>query len=410
MFIGIEALGWESNPEYQTLTEVEPRSFEGPGDTGPEYQSDIVTYMKPSQWQGVWLSKDVAFDSAYGSTGGTYFFADHRAKIQKRLIDAVEVKFLYFDESHRERETVHFIVEVTTWFTKFLGFSVYGEPTKYKRNDDLGLALTYRPEERKEVRAFFTAADFIRSTRNDLDDRFVEPNVPYSLGFVGRMWDPAQGQHTPEFWEIAFRRETPALWNFPTAQYLYNYHKTFASVHGAWNWDEWVQLSVRAQWDKKYEGRSPYGSSTETTQDWKTERAQIQVRAFWPSFLGGPTELLGGLGYSFRGWSTNEGNTYWNDLIPHLMWNVPTFGNEDFRFWVNAGYDVTIFSGRSDGGLWGLTSAGDTQGHHRFNFGFHLRFKKDNEIRLLGSFDLDDLGRVGKMTWEGGAMQMRFYL
>jgi hypothetical protein len=133
------ALAFESTPEFQSLTEEEASAFEGPERLGSEYTSDVHSYSKPLGWEYAWLTSDIVFDGAVGSTSAVHFMLDARLKARAVIVpERLEFRFTWFDESHREREARHAVLEIVGWLHPWVGLSVYGEPSLYKRKADLG--------------------------------------------------------------------------------------------------------------------------------------------------------------------------------------------------------------------------------------------------------------------------------
>lgn len=385
-------------PEFQSLTEEEQAIFEAPTDLGAEYQSDVMTYTKWARWEHTWLSHPHALDANIGSTGTRHFLIDDRLKVNESLSEHVEFRFTYLEERNRERDSTHHILELVFWPWKLLGISLYGEPTLYKRNDDTGIALLARPSEHHEIRIFNTFVDVTRLRRNDRNDTYVIPDLPYSRGLVGRWWSAS----SEEFFEYAARQETKTRWLFPDDGYEYRYWKWFASFFGRVEAAHELFLNGRFQVDRKFESRDP-------GEAWVTTRLFIIAQSEW---LGiGPWkrwDLLFGLNYAARLWDTSLGLVRYRDFLPHLWLKLPTFGEEPFEDHFLIGFD----SGwHRETGEPTLISPSDPSSLHdgsmdyRLNLEYEFNFGEKGKLRLIASGDLDKM--FTRESWEGGSGQFQ---
>lgn len=398
----------EWQPEYQSLTEEEQSDFDSPARLGREYQSDILTYTKPDSWEYEWLSRDRAIDASVGSVSAAHFIIDNRLKIRGWLTNSLELRYTYVDERSRERETLHHILELDVWPWKNLGLALYGEPGLFKREDDTGIALLWKPSERHEVRLFNTFVDVTRMKRNDLPDKFVEPDLPYARGLVGRLREPGEGEDRWRFFEYALRYETKTRWIFPTEAYEYQYWKAFASLYGSLPVAPLWRVTGRAQYDRKFEHRFPTsGASLIARETWLTDRFTLLGRA-GRSGLGPSAswEAQAGVEYAYRRWLTDGAEVIYRDVIPHGNVRFPAFGEGETRDVLEVGYDFTWH--RVSGPV-ALLDPHDLDGvvEHRLNLTYEFSFKDRAKIRLIITGDLDQFLERG--MWEGGNGQFSYY-
>lgn len=80
-----KAYAWESFPEFESLTEQEESGFDQPLLLGPEYQSDVLAYSKPPEWEYDWLAHDVAFDTSIGSVSAVNFLTGILIQVKAEL-------------------------------------------------------------------------------------------------------------------------------------------------------------------------------------------------------------------------------------------------------------------------------------------------------------------------------------
>lgn len=387
------AFAFESSPEFQSLTEEEHSLLEAPSELGAEYSSDVLSYLKPWHWEYSWLNSSAAFDTSVGSVSAAHFRTDSRAKFYKSINEVFEFRLTWFDERDRESQGKHAIFEFLSFPLSIpLGLSLYGEPSLYKREDDTGLALLYRPSKTHEIRAFRTFVDVTRIRRNDQRDRFVEPDVPASYGVVGRArFEQASHENGGEgFFEYAFRHEPHTRWEFPDSGELYTYDRSFAS---AW----WAQapLEVRAQWDRKRESKSISGSIK------ARDRTRLFLLLAMRLPIGAQQGFEPGIEWVSRKWKTEQGVVETQDLIPHVWYQVHSR--------LRLGVLATAHGIERDAATASLVDSKDEDSiEARFNLSYAIFKKEDFEFSLMTTFDLDEFGTA--RSWDGGQGNLRMSL
>jgi hypothetical protein len=411
-------------PEFQSLTEAEQALFEGPVRLNKEYQSDVLTYRKPEHWEYLWLTHDLAFDFSVGSPGAVHFLVDNRAKLRTRLADAVELRFTHFEERNLERDSVHSVAELVFWPWPRAGFVLYGEPSLYKREDDTGLALLLKPQDRHEIRLFNTFIDVTRLKRNDRTDTYVEPDLPYARGLVGRVWQSpeeavnyASGSRIGDFLEYAFRWETRTRWLFPDEKYEYAYWKGFASAFLSRKLAPGFHLNARFQLDRKLESRAPTDPTSAVPAAFlRTTRAFATARAVLPTL--GPSEdweLTAGLEYAYRLWEAREGPYAYRDFLPHFWLSFPAFGNGVRRDRFAVGLEATWHRSSGDPAAFAFDEeSAAVDGRLNLSYDFHFGGPSAEDpaypkavLRLVVTGDIDELGT--RQSWEGGNGQFRVH-
>jgi len=393
--LGHNAQAWEWNPEFQSLTETEQFAVEGPNRFASEYAADILSYLKPTEWEYEWLTHPQVMDLSLGSLSATHFMIDNRVKIQTRLAEHFEFRFLQTSEQNRERDSVHTILETIYFPNEKLGLSFYGEPTLYKRDTDTGLALILKPQPRHEIRLFNTFVDIARLKRSDTPDNFIEPFLPYSRGLVGRLWsEPGAGPGS--FLEYALRYETHTRWYFPNPGYEYVYWKAFGSIFGSKTMPNGDSLNLRIQLDRKYEVRQ---------QSWRTDRLLTLGQGVfrncgpWKSW-----DFTAGLSITLRKWQIDAQEVQYRDYSPQLLWSFPGFGKGEKRDRWTVGYLTTW---HRDFGPVELRDPHDADGRweNRLNLSYEFNFGPNAKLSLLISGDLDQA--FTDKSWDGGAGRFR---
>ena len=410
-FSGISQLGycWENFPEFQSLTETEQQTgFEGPSLLDSEYFSDILTYTKPPAWEYLWLVHPRAFDVSLGSLNTRRFMMDHRLKIRQPLSDRFEFRFTYFDESNLERQSIHHILEIIFWPWKKVGISAYGEPSFRKPNDDTGLALLLRPSDQHEIRIFNTFVDVTRLKYPDTPDTFIEPDLPYARGIVGRAWSkPKDEAQLGHFLEYAFRHETPTLWEFSEQNYLYRYWKLFTSLYARYQFSQFQSIAFRMQFDRKHESRSPTGSTTTEMGSWYTNRlTALGETTFYRLGPGQDWSGTLGLQYVGRHWVSDQGLGIYRDLLPYLSLRIPTWGPPSKKdHWI-LGYILTWHREHGSEAI-GIRPGADGQIEQRFNLAYEFYVGEGGRLVLLASANMNEFGT--RKTWGGGSGQLQLF-
>lgn len=396
----VQVRAWEDTPEFISLAEGEPEIFEGPGQLGSEYQSDLFSYMKPETWQYDWITRDRLLDLSIGSLNATQFLMDTRLKIRAPLGEHSEFRFHFLDDRDLEKQSVHHILEFILRPKPWLGVSLYGDPDFSKRRNDTGVALVLNPSERHEIRLFNTFVDVTRLRRSDRPDTFVEPDLPYSRGVVGRLWSSPAG-NSRDFFQYALRFDTRTRWLFPQDELIYGYRKTLGSVFFSSAQSSTLRWSGRAQYDEKSESRTPDGgTSSVTASGWRTRRFISHLRATISEL--GPRQNWGldlGLMAALRSWNTTEGDARSRDLLPLVALHLPGYESARRRDRWSVGVIETVHQSSGDPALFSGGAAA-SESEFRLSVTYDFVFGADAVLRLQANADLDEFGKRG--AWEGG--------
>lgn len=405
---------WEWTPEFQSLTETEQSEFEGPWRFNSEYASDVLSYRKPADWEYLWLSQDKGLDMTIGSVSSSHFLIDNRLKIHTFLNEYLQFRFTHTDERNRERESTHSVIELVFWPIEKIGLSIYGEPSLYKRDNDTGLAFLWRPEKNFELRFFNTFVDVTRLKRNDRNDNFIEPYLPYSRGVVGRFWEQAEesSKEHPflngEFFEFAMRFDTQTRWSFPDQHYQYEYWKALGSFFGSKKITQSLSVNLRLQWDRKFESKLDAGGpSLVGTSNIRTDRFFIVARTEVSNL--GPKQnlkLTPGFEIANRSWDTPLGTVIYRDLLPHVLFEFPAFGSEKSQDHVRLGYVVTWHRAFGPISLRDPQDA-DKRLEQKLDISYEFNFGQKAKLALMATGDIDQF--FSRKSWDGGSGQFQLF-
>lgn len=390
LILSTPSLAMEDLPEFESVTEEEVRQFEGPDQIGSEYQSDVLSYMKPELWQYEWISQPRLLDLSVGSLSATQFLMDTRIKIHAPLSENLEFRFTGFDDRDFEKQSKQQIFEFIGWAQPWQGFrlglSLYGNPDFSKRKNDTGIALLLQPSTRHEIRIFNTFVDVTRLKRSDAPDTFIEPDLPYARGIVGRIWSSREARKN-EFFQYALRFETRTRWFFPVEQYVHSYQKTFGSIFLSQLLTPSLRLNLRSQFDHKRESRT-------TSEDWTTRRwishARFQISGLGPR---SDWELTAGVMAALRWWKRNSGTSSSKDFLPVVSLSLPGFSSAHRQDRWSFGVIETLRN----------STEGDAD-ESRFSLGYDFQFGESSTLRLQANGDLDEYGTP--RAWEGGNAQL----
>jgi hypothetical protein len=386
----------ESFPEFTTLSELEQAHFDRPTLLGPEYQSDIYAFATPWDWQHAWLANKIAFDTTFGSISPVHFLMDTRAKIHAPLTKGLEFRFLHFDERQHDREAIHTIFELVAWPWQRVGFGAYGEPSYTKRENDVGLAVFYKPGENHEVKAFHTWVDIVRQRRSDRTDTFDRQALPYAWGIVGRWWSNDEKKN---FLEYAIRREPRSQWNFPDEQYAYFFWRDLASAFLSMMMDPAWRLNVKLQADKKLEARSRTSLASTASEDaFTTMRYLATVQTPINGIFANGWEFTPTLQYANRKWSTLRDTLVYHDYLVGLLVGAPKWFFDYSATWHK----------KFGGALIAHPDEKTSSVNHRLDIGYAFVFHPKAELRIRAGFDVDSFGTQN--SWESGAAQFRWEL
>ncbi len=465
----LTAQAFDIYPEFHSLTESESSSVDSTELIDSEYQSDFVTYLTPLRWDADRYGSNSktgrhSFDTTVGSLSGKLFLQRSRLAFSKQLSDQLEFRFTSFQQRDLDADQSHMILELIRNFRSTLAVSIYGEPSFYKRENDFGLALLYRPTPSQvnhskvhEIRIFHTWVDLTRADHNDRPDYFVPGHEPRTMGLVGRCRGcgfasreegVTQAGQTIEtdsrmdhsWLEYYTRWEAPTRWIFPQTLRVYEHEALSAGVNlrVAPPRLAGVSVNTRMSLSRKRESQTPDGTSS-TIVDSSLERnlAQVLISLEGPATLWNQRRISieGGLGWFERSWQRSDGQSLKHqNLLPFIWARAPGFNNRDL---VEVGYDITFFSATfvgssseqsmlasrsssassdvvSDHHLnpLALANLATTElkswaAEHRLNLRYTLGFDDEASLSLALTADPDAAIRESRGIFEGGNAQFR---
>lgn len=413
-------------PEFHTLTENEAVRLDQINLIDAEYQSDVVTYLTPPHWSASFHGAGDALDLSLGSLSSQLFLHYTRLKLSEPLTSNLTFRFTYFQQRDLDTEQTHAVLELVQKLSSTFSISAYGEPSLFKRENDIGLALITKPSEKHEIRLFHTWVDFTRQEHNDRSDFYVRGSEPTTVGFVGRCSDcfksnAAETDLRPDanWLEYFLRWEKPTKWRFPDLDSEYRYE--FFTLGGSSRFsafqpqdqDRGLIFNLRLEASRKREGFLPLSGSSPVAAEAMTRElfeslGSVELPPFF--LFNRPLVFEPGLGWFHREWNRNGGQQIIHRNVLPFAW-LKFFlneGEDGLRDTVELGYEATFFDADGDFSL-GAPELLAWSAEHRLNFRYSFYFKTGAVLSLAATFDPDAAIGGSGGTFEGGNGQFRTF-
>lgn len=420
-------------PEFHSLMEDEPASLDSTQLIDSEYQSDVLTYLMPLEWDTLFHASQNAYSFTLGSLSNKLFLHHSRLKLSKELQDSLTFRFTFFQQRDLDVNQTHAVLELVRRITPLFSVSVYGEPSMFKRENDLGAALISTPSRDHEIRLFHTWIDVTRQKNNDRPDTFVSGSEPRSIGLVGRCFgclgstrdigsiEPIGSE--PDFplrserdWiEYFIRWETPTKWKFPNTESEYQYEKKTGGLSARLSSPRVrdLHLNLRLQASEKNESFRPLTAASPVSRS-SLDRQIFEAFASAEFPLDTPlipqAKLEPGLGWFHRHWKGgNDDQLDQRNFLPFVWLRWKTVerapGAKDA---VEIGYEATFFDGHGSQNL-ASPELRTWVVEHRANFRYVFAFQDNAQLILSITGDIDvALGGTGGL-FEGGNGQFRVF-
>lgn len=384
--IAFEAHAFDVLPEYQSLDEMEQSALDRPELIDAEYQTSVWSYQLPFEWR--LANEDNEFIGSIGSISSQYFFLHEVVKITKQFVPGLDFKFTHFIQGDFDVDQERNVLELKKSLVRGIAASIYGEGSRTKRENDLGLAFYIDPSAQANIRSFITFNDVVRNDHNDRNDRFPSNRKPISYGFTAY-----QGLAKLSL-RYGLRFDTPTDWNLPFASERYSYQKKLGFLHTKLEYSETENLLFSFQADEKREQKV-----IATRNSIQTTRFLAQTE--WQKQFTPRIFLRPGFGYASRNWRTNTSNSLAHvtdqNLTPMFKVGYKIGSGESYKQVVGELY-ANAFD--RDSTFPQAASTASTQ--WRMNTRFEWNFSKTASLGLLLSADPDD-----SFSFEGGNGQIK---
>lgn len=384
-------------PEYQGLSEADLLKFETPLEVDSEYQTIMNAYTYSAEWEREWSESRRALDLSVGSLSNSRFFQYNRLKIEVPLTDGLNFHFHGFQQRDREVDQTRHILELSQKLTSQFRINAYGEPSTFKRENDIGFALLWLPVQNWQNRFYYTFHDLTRADHNDKPDKFVGGQSPNSVG-----WS-LSGLSGPVWLHAGFRYDQPVKWLRPQESRLFRYSKTLIYADGILRLSDRLRLSTRLQFDETLKAQDrDTAASALTPESWRLSR---QFARF--SLIEGnpedPWGLEASLMHAQRRWKALAGEmSHFNELASAAL-NIRGTRRGDAFDHYRVEYEVGFFRRFGDMNL--APTQKDSPAEHRLQTAYEFTFNNRARLKLALNFDADQW--TPAPTFEGGQGQFR---
>lgn len=397
VFATSSAQAFDIEPEYQGISETHLERIESPRELDGEYQSITNSYTLSENWNRAFYRSKRVVDTSIGSITNQHFMIYTRAKLETDLSDSLRFKFTFFAQQDREINESRHVFELSQRVLPWLRVNGYAQMAHYKRDNDIGFALVITPLEHWDHRLYLTYHDFTRGNHNDRPDRYLG-NDPLTVGWSavfddGKLWV-----------RTGVRFDQSMRWNRPEEQFIFDYEKKLAFSDIRFALTDSTAITVRAQWDSTFKGRTPTGTGTTAKESFKAGR--LLLKAAYA--LGTDDEAVSyefGFMHAGRQWIDQNGSrVFHQNLLPSATARVRTLRRESGFDHFQASIEATDFKTYGD---LGLTPA--HQKHEslegRLQTAYELTLRTEARLLIAFNFDLDEW--AGLPSFEGGNLQFR---
>ncbi len=425
LFVAPSARSFDVAPEYQGFHERELERFERATDLNSEYQLiwnaylptlpilPVQSTLTAEQVRQIERANDHErlaglnnrLWASIGSLSNDYFFIYSHAQISADLSDGLTFHFTHYQQRDLETDQVGQVLELRKRLSRYAQLAVYGEPSLYKRQNDLGGAVILGNPQHQH-RLYHTWHDFTRNGHNNEADRFTNDGKPTSIGWLGQdAWGPWQTQ-------MGFRYDQPTEWLRPQDDRILRYKKTTLFLRAAWvrhaetsnesSWPDGAQsaFSIEAQIDRTFKEQAPDdAASLVPHESTKLSREWVRMNYVWP-FDDSRVSLATSLSAISRRWQNEKSeNVQALDVLPGLTAKMRTLRRGENHDQVSVGIEATFYDKDDSKNITaGTQNDGPVEG--RINTAYEFGFQNRNRLVLALNFDADDFGPLP--SFEGG--------
>lgn len=391
------AQAFDIEPEYQGISETFLDRIESPRELDGEYQSIINSYTISPTWDQAYARSRRAVDTSIGSITNQHFMIYTRAKLETDLSESLRFKFTFFAQQDREINDSRHVFELSQRVLSWLRVNAYAQMAHYKRDNDIGFALVITPIENWDHRLYLTYHDFTRGNHNDQPDRYLG-NDPLTVGWSA-LYD-----HDGLWIRSGVRFDQSARWNRPQEQFIFDYEKKLAFADARISLSERDAITLRAQWDSTFKGRTPTGTGTVLRESFKAERLLLKTAYA----IGTEDDSLSyefGFMYAGRHWTDQNGaQVFHQNLLPSITSRIRSVRRESGFDHVQLSVEATDFRTYGDLALTPVNQKHESL-EGRLQTAYEFAFRNDARLLVAFNFDLDEWG--GLPTFDGGNLQFR---
>jgi len=390
---------FEQTPEYNGIWHDDPEAIDNPVPITAEYVSDYTTYLQPLDWEYDRVVNRVVYDGTAGSTTGMEFIMRQYLHVRHSFLEELQFSFVFTSDRDREEDFTRHILEMAYRPIAGLGVALYGEPSRWKKEDTVGAALLLGEGAFGRHRLFATVFETERSHRSNGTDRFLRGHEPFSVGVSGVLAS-APGSGERNYLKYALRNDAPTMWVFPDESVMYTYEKQHASLAFRRRVGARGAVETRLQYDRKSETHDSWCPLDPTPRESVLRKRLMSLLQCEVGVGNG--RLLPGMAYYRRRWELPRGPVLFSDVEPRLAWRFGSYGRRIVQNW-EIGYDAVIR--RHQGTEFMAAGLEGKPVEHRADVKWQMAFGERASVIGLFTFDLDEFGTL--RTWEGGNAMLR---
>ncbi len=390
LLLAPETHAFITDSQYHVTTEPGELLLDSYTHWDSEASSDFIVYQRPIEWDGSWWRSTRSFDLSVGSVSSKQFLNYQRLKLYVPLSETVEFRLHWLQERDFEQDRIATPLELRFRLSEKWYLSLLGETSLYKSEDDVGIALAFKPTPSREIQISGLWGDFQRNERNLLTDKWSQAPVAWTLTSTYLPTpDDRPGAGPSDFRRTEAHYEAPSIRSNGTVDTrTLSYRSIYFSglrTFGLGSTFGYRILADRAE-DVDHSGgtnRSRFRSLN-----------QIEY-----GYFAGPIKLRPGLNVFYREIHLDKDREYYREVLPVFWVDLPVKAKSWGEHAWSIGYDGTVFNRDSS------RRGDDREIEHRLNLKSNMKFSKAGELALLFTFDVDRFG--SGETWEGGAGQFR---
>lgn len=357
---------------YSVATEIQEHALDSYSNWDSEAASDFVTYQLPLDWDLQWWRNSKSFDLSVGSISSKHFLSYKRIKLHQKLTDRLEVHLKYLEMRDFEQDRVLLPLELKYFIGEKFAVSIFGMPSLYKAEDDIGGSVFYEHSSSLTFRLSYVLGDFQRNERNIQSDRWTTSPSAYTLSATYRPDEQTKYLNA----ELHFEPRSVRVDSNQSSRTDLSYSALLVSGHQG-----------RLLYDQAY------GSQNGRVIARKRFLHQLE-HAVWL----GSHRVRPGINLFYRQNKIDDRQIINRELMPTLWVDGPVRAKSWGQQTLSVGVDSTVFNREEASEL-------SNSWQNRLNVKVDMKFKHAGQLALLFTADLDQLG--SSETWEGGAGQFR---
>ncbi len=374
---------------YSLFGPEEQETINGPGRIDSEYYSDLLAFRQSLNNDFAFLKANNAYDIYVGSVSSTQFAIQQRLKLNQQISEKLFFDLAYIERENLEEGRKQFISGLTYKFSDFFSASSYTSLFANKDQNDIGFAGNFNLTKAHKFRLFINLIDFGFNERNQIEAK--DQKKPLHFGIYGQWTNQAL-----EFFEYYLFQNTSVIRDFTQVDQRYTFDETRLGFRGKKKITQKYKFNFDFDFFNGKEGQFALTTPDPVIDiEWNRSGLRFLNQIAFDN-------VIFGLEYNYRYWSSTNGHIQHSNLMPHLWYNirlkqtlliVPQS--------LDLGLETSIHEGQGPENLRSDTDK-NSDLNSRLNIKLYYEFSKTAILNLLLSADLDD-----GFSWEGGGGQFQ---